>query len=303
MSAKANIDVKFLLQKRIVLISLLFIYLLIGIGIVCTIIEPQWLKEASHKGKKTQMSIKAERAASLMYHKSFKAAIQVYNEIIEEDSAYSNAYGNLAIAYMKLGNFEKASFYFKRHEQIEDNTYFLSLHYTNLAEFYEKQKDNDKAFKACQKALRMPACPFETYMKAGILALKIDSCEFAIQSFRHAINVMDNIAALNKLAYVNALNTYRIEGDSVKVNRIDKMLKDSVFSREIGRFDQISLEKHYKKPTDAGWAYYYLGKAYQTCHRSDSALKYYNAAIANNQGLRPKVAKQKKLMRQPTALD
>jgi len=123
------------IDKYISYIILCSFLILIIFGIA-TLFNPDWLMNISESGRKTEANTSFEYANKLMYEGDFELAISNYNNALKIDKDNRNIYGNLSIAYTKIGNFEMAESCLKDVERLSEglDSIALFIHYLSYAD-------------------------------------------------------------------------------------------------------------------------------------------------------------------------
>lgn len=125
-------------------------------------------------------------ALSLHKQKSFSEAIMAYQKVIEMDPNYFEAYNNLGLIYLEIGDLERS---LKNYEKaIEINPkYDKSLN--NIGIIYHLKGDDERAMEFFKRVVELNPNNIEGYVHLGILYRKNREWEKGIESYRKALSI------------------------------------------------------------------------------------------------------------------
>lgn len=88
--------------------TILSFYVLLLVFVVISLENPKWLQELSEPGRNTEARTYMDEANIQIYSGNYLEARDIYLKALEIDTANRIIYGNLGLAYIKLGDFPKA---------------------------------------------------------------------------------------------------------------------------------------------------------------------------------------------------
>ncbi len=259
-------------DKFISYIILSFYLILIIFGIT-TLFSPDWLKEISEPGRKTEASTSFEYANRLMYEGNFELAISYYNDALKIDKDNRNIYGNLSIAYTKTGNFEMAESCIKEVERLNkglDSTalfiYYISradletakakkLKVQGLNEVENLKNAQDYYFKAIN------LMPFDLSIryKYCSLTMQLNDDSTAIAGYKEALAKDRRSETFYFSSLYDEYLTFIANGDYDKSESLSAIINSNE-KVEWSRYDTISFKLNEKSQKETANAYLNLGE-------------------------------------------
>jgi tetratricopeptide (TPR) repeat protein len=120
------------------------------------------------------------------HRREISKAARAYQEVIEMDPAYVEAYNNLGIIYQEIGNFDRAlETYIKA---IEINPRYEKT-LNNLGILFMLKNRYDEAIEAFQKAIHLNPNNSESHTHLGVLFKKRGQVDKAIESYQKALTL------------------------------------------------------------------------------------------------------------------
>lgn len=206
--------------------------------------------------------------------KYFNKGLQIAKELGDR-VAESSIYIQLAYSYAMRKEYGDAEEYYKRaltiSEEVGGQAYINSL--TGLADFYSLQLQYEKAI-ACTKQLEEYSAEVQDYNALILAKRKIANAyksmgdyKKALKGFKEALSYKEKISDKYNLAIINLgiATCYSRMGDEKKAERFIN--------------DAIQVAKEYRKALEAH-VLIDIGELYKDQNDFDSAIAYYNKAIA-----------------------
>jgi len=264
-------------QKTDIIITyiILFIWgLLIVFGIL-TLLKPNWLLVLSDPGKNVE-AISIKNAGDIyLKSKKYNRAITQYKAALKITPNLNSAIANLAIAYQKIGNYSKAAISFNH--LLTLNPEYPGVIYYNLGEIYENTNQPKKAITSFLLAANTIPFPEKSYQKAGYIYMNQKKWANAIINFKLAIDNQQNIE-----------NTYRgmlitnkkAHADSTEIHKnIISLLDNNNYFNQINLFDDAIINKQLSSDIELAKAYNNIGYCFAKQENYEEAQHYLNKAI------------------------
>ncbi|MCK4651579.1 MAG: tetratricopeptide repeat protein [Methanosarcinales archaeon] len=216
-------------------------------------------------------------------------------EIVKEDHKRAELYMSLAIAYLKLQEFEVGKKYFDKALEVRkkaNDNIGISIDYMRFSWFYAFKGDYNKAIEYCREAIRINPDNAAAHYNLGVLLDNSERYDEAEKEYREAIRIdPDYVAAHSNLGvllnnserYDEAEKEYReairIDPDYVAAHSNLGVLLDNS-----ERYDEAEKEYREAIRTDPDYAtaHYNLGVLLADLKRYDEAEKEYREAIRIN---------------------
>lgn len=125
-------------------------------------------------------------AVSLHNQMNIFKAIKAYQQLIEMDPYSFEAYNNLGVIYLEMGDYENSLKNFKKAIEINPK-YEKAL--INLGITYYLKGDNQKAMEEFQKVLEINPDNVESYIHLGIIYKKMGQWEKGLESYKKALSI------------------------------------------------------------------------------------------------------------------
>ena len=203
--------------------------------------ESRLFTKRTESGKISEATIFFDFATQSLNEEKIPEAITYYEKAITFDPDYYEAYINLAVAYAKSGENQKAIKTLKK--VLEKAPDIDHLAYLNMAQVY-KRFDNEKAEQAYKKAISLHPFPQYAYFNLG---------EFYWSIKKHdesAINIKKGLKLQNIESYYTGAvkNGIKIYSDFPEIIANLKKILNTVTSDEIKqKFDLIVFNHYYMK--------------------------------------------------------
>ncbi|HBS88553.1 MAG: hypothetical protein A2W91_18100 [Bacteroidetes bacterium GWF2_38_335] len=294
-------------------VILSFYSLLIVFGII-SLMNPSWLQQLSEPGRGSEARISFEQGNQLMYQGAFDKAIIPYTEALNIDTANPNIHGNLAIAYVKTGNFVLADKHLKEVYRLSkglDSIAFFTYLETrgNLEKAIGFQKvqagqDGSANFNNSMKYYRdaIQVMPFEANLnyKYAHLAMTLGMDSLAMAEFEKGILKDQNINSY----YYAALYSEYSTAMANKENETAEKVRIKINSEEPipwENYDTITIINLRQKNPQLALALSELGELYMKKGRVNEAETLFKKSTSINPALIKKIndIKKKYTMVQP----
>lgn len=281
---------------RIATYIIIGFYLLLIIFGMISLFNPGWLVDIAEPGRKTEATVTIEDGNRMMYKGDYKSAIGFYMQSLEIDKENKNVYGNLAIAYMKLGYFDLAEKNLKEVERLNSGLDSLDLFmfYLSHADL-EKAKafsliDNgkdgkenmEKAFSFYEKALHLMPYNINVAYKYSHLAMLLNNDSIAIQGFKSAI---EKESKTETVFYAAIYDEY-FDAVANKMSKDAEILEKLIHAEnaiDFTRYDLQSLKLNGTNADERALAYLSLGELFYRNGKSEQA----EIAFGNCTKIRP----------------
>ena len=269
---------------------------------LASIMRPNWLEDLAVDGRKTEAQTYVEKGNQLMYQGKFMEAIPQYQKALEIDTTSKNIYGNLAIAYLNIGDFEMADENLneveKRLEGLDSIAMFSSLITRGDLEkaigFSKngQRKNLENAYDYYAKAINLMPYEVKIIYKQAHLAMQMGLDSIAIQGFQRGI-LYDS--RLETMYYAALYKEYMKAADDKDEQKLAD-LESCIYSKEPidwNKYDTISLRSTYIVNTMKATAYSNLGELYYRNGYFDEANKAFENSISINLGMSAEIEKIK----------
>lgn len=147
----------------------------------------------------------------LINQKKYKLAIQALTNSVNLNSNFPDAFNMLGIAYLNIGNKQKAIEFYKK--ALAANNTYLQAHF-NLASYYLNEKDGPKALSKAQEILNID--------QENILGIK-----FLANAHRLMNNMSDSIICREKILDLEETkeNFYELGMDYINAGKVNEALE------------------------------------------------------------------------------
>ncbi len=281
---KKNKQSKTHFSDKVVNYFLLTIWCILLIFGLLTMIQPAWLKELSNPGRKEDAQTFIDFGNMYLFQagqsdakQNYENAISNYKEALKIDSLNTVAIANMGVAYMFLNKLEEARDLFEKCIAIDSLTAYFAHAY--LGDYYERKGDNTKALEYYLKSAQQHPSPAYSYRKAGLFCIKLQNYDEAIIYLQKSIEIEKSFEYYYKSALINALNTALSVNDTVERNKIKKELSSDDLYPILKKYDQQTFEYSYRMSKNLGYAYMYLGDAYNSKSDFLNAFESYQLSL------------------------
>lgn len=217
--------------------------------IICTILSIIYmektdtilLKNRTDTGKVSEATIFFDFATRHLNEKRIPEAITYYKKVINFDPDYCEAYINLAVAYAKSEENQKAIKTLKRVLLKDPDADHLV--YLNMAQLYKKF-DNEKAEQAYKKAISLHPFPQNAYFNLGEFYWNIKKYDEAAINIKKGLE-LQNIESYYTGAVKTGIKTFS-EFPEVIAN-LKKVLEKVTSDEIMQKYDSIVFNHYYMK--------------------------------------------------------
>lgn len=240
-----------------------------------TLIGPRWLKELSNPGKNTEaLTIKNDGDLFLKSNK-FNEAVQQYTHALKIAPDLEGAIANLAIAYQKMGNYDKAILSFN--QLLKQDIKHPNIIYYNLGDIYEKTGQPNKARESYLLAADHSGFPEKSLQKVGQIYMEQKDWEKAINYFRMAI---DNRKTIEN-TYKGMLITYQktCADTSSAFMELDGKIKNKSYMSDLALYDEKIFDEQLDHEVQLAKAYNNVGYCLTMQEKYKEAREYLEIAI------------------------
>lgn len=268
-TSKANPKV-----DRYVFYVVAFIWIIIILFAITTLIQPVWLVEISKPGRRVESNASLEEGNKLMYAGKYKDAVVNYQFAFSVDSTNYDALGNMGIAFLYMGDYKNAEKTFLQLGDIFKNDYRIEIFYMNMGELYERKKQPEKAFEFYIKAIETGNGGSYIHRKAGYMAFLMGNDSLAIGLIQESVELTKSLEHYYDEAVFNAFQVANNDNDTANIRIFEAMLRNSSKTESMIRFDEHILDLWLQNSKDLGYAYLYLAEIMVTQNRLDEARTY-----------------------------
>ena len=217
--------------------------------IICTILSIIYmektdtilLKNRTDSGKISEATIFFDFATRHLNEKRIPEAITYYKKAINFDPDYCEAYINLAVAYAKSGENQKAIQTLKKVLEKDPDTDHLA--YLNMAQVY-RRFDKEKAEQSYKKAISLHPFPQYAYFNLGEFYWSIKKYDDSIINIKKGLE-LQNIESYYTGAVKSGIKTYS-EFPEVIAN-LKKILAKVTSDEIMQKYDSIVFNHFYMK--------------------------------------------------------
>ena len=160
--------------------------------------------------EKKNLNIEETFALAMQNHKkkNFKAAENLYEEILRKNPNYINAYNNLGILFNQLGEYKKSINCYEKIIQIQPNN---AAAHNNLGFVLNQLDELEKAMKCFKKAIQIEPNYADAFYNLGNIHKQLRNYQKAIDYYKKTIAINSNyVGAYNSLGtLLNQLGEYK----------------------------------------------------------------------------------------------
>ena len=160
--------------------------------------------------EKKDLNIEETFALAMQNHKkkNFKAAENLYEEILRKNPNYINAYNNLGILFNQLGEYKKSINCYEKIIQIQPNN---AAAHNNLGFVLNQLDELEKAMKFFEKAIQIEPNYADAFYNLGNIHKQLRNYQKAINYYKKTIAINSNyVGAYNSLGtLLNQLGEYK----------------------------------------------------------------------------------------------
>ncbi|OPZ96431.1 MAG: Tetratricopeptide repeat protein [Bacteroidetes bacterium ADurb.Bin408] len=247
-----------------------------------TLIQPAWLQNLSKPGRAEEARSYIEKGNQYLYatsndpkNNNMKNAVQNYTSALEIDPQNIDALANLGVAYFYMNNLEEARKTFEKCMQTDSLSNFFT--YSYMGDYYERINAPENALAYYLKSAERHPYPAYPLRKAGLFSIKLGLYNNAVEHLTKAIEIEKSFYYFYKAELVKAQNKARLDNDSLNLAAIEKLLQAP--TPELYKYDTLQYSLTKKISKDLGYAYMYLGDAYNGLLAFDKAKESYQLSI------------------------
>ncbi len=255
---------------------ILFIWGILVVFGVFTIISPDWLTALSNPGKNVEaISFKDAGDQSLKAEK-YQLAISQYKSALKIVPDLKSAIANLAVAYQRSGNFSKSIIAFKHLLTLEPE--YPEVIYYNMGEMYEKSGQTEKAVSSYLKSAEEASFPEKSYQKAGQIYMDTERFDEAIVCYNKALE--------HKYTIENAyrgmlLNQQKVLADSnITFERISVILSTEQQPEVFSKYDRLVFKEQLGSDLALAKTYNNIGFCLAKQAKYELSLPYFSMALS-----------------------
>ena len=254
---------------------ILSIYIFIIASGIMTISSPLWLKNISSAGQISEAIQYQNYGNYYLNQASFNKAIIQYKKAIQINPDFQEAYTNLGIAYNKIDDLKMALEYSKKALTFDGKS--QNATYFNIAEIYEKNRQNEKAIKFYLEAAKTAGFPIFSYQKAGELLSNIQKWELAKQNFDKAIENKFTMENCYMGMLIRDLNLFPQEETK---NEIKNQLNKGIKNIDLKKFDKTIFNEVLINDGVLAGIYNQYGFVYAMQGNMKEAIKYFEISLS-----------------------
>ena len=251
--------------------------ILIIFGIL-TLLNPDWLSELSNPGKNIEAISMKNSGDNYLKSNNYPQAIAQYTAALQIVPDLKSAIANLAVAYQKTGNYNKAIISFNH--LLTLNPEYPGVIYYNLGEIYDKTGQPEKALVSYLAAADTSAFPEKSYQKAGHIFMGQKKWSKAIFNFKQAINNRQNIENSYKGMLLKYQRAY--PDTSFAYIEITELLETENYRNNLSKYDEVIFNKQLSQDIDLAKTYNNVGYCLAMQEKYKEAKFYLNIAVKIN---------------------
>lgn len=269
--------------------TIIFIWVIAICFAIVSIFQPVWLQTISSPGRVVEAQTYIDKGNTELYGGNFPLAVTNYLLAIEIDPENLNANGNLGVAFVELGEYDKAKEQFAKFIELDGAEHRLFMYYSNYGDLYERLGDYQKAYEMYCEAVKLHPSPVYELRKAGYYAILTNNDSAAYQYLTRAIEEANFFGSLYKEAAFAAYLDASAIGDEDKMKLLNELMYN-VNSEELeDRYYSDIFHENNRYGVKLGYTNYYLGLYYQKMGDNNSANEYFDKAIYCFPAIRQKV--------------
>jgi tetratricopeptide (TPR) repeat protein len=240
-----------------------------------TLIGPDWLEELSDPGKNSEALSMKDAGDIFLKSNRYNEAVQHYTYALKIVPDLEGAIANLAIAYQKMGMYDKAIISFNHLLKLDIK--HPNIIYYNLGDIYEKTGQPNKAKESYLLAANSSAFPEKSFQKAGQICMDQRDWNQAINYFRLAL---DNRKSIEN-TYKGMLITYQkaYADTSFTFKELDRKIKTKSYTSDLTLYDEKIFNDQLSREVDLALVYNNIGYCMTNLGKYKEAREYLETAI------------------------
>ena len=262
----------------IITYSILSVWGILIIFGILTLLNPDWLSELSNPGKNIEAISMKNAGDNYLKSNNYPQAIAQYTAALKIVPDLKSAIANIAVAYQKTGNYNKAIISFNH--LLTLNPEYPGVIYYNLGEIYEKTGQPEKALASYIAAADTSAFPEKSFQKVGHIYMKQKNWSEAILNFKLAIDNRQNI----ENSYNGMLLKYQkaYTDTSLAYFEITELLETKTYLKNLSKYDEEIFNKQLSQDIDLAKTYNNTGYCLAMLEKYKEASGYLQIAIKIN---------------------
>ncbi|HOY33166.1 MAG TPA: tetratricopeptide repeat protein [Bacteroidales bacterium] len=265
--AKNVVNDPYVFSDKIIMGSLFFIWgVLIIFGII-TLMQPQWLIELSKPGRTEEALVNINAGNAYLYNankrssmQDYQLALTNYQMALKIDPYNIEALANTGVTYLFMNRLDDAKATFEKCLVIDSNSRYHT--YVYLGDVCERKGEIEKALEYYLLAAKTHPDPAYPLRKAGLFNVRLKNFDEAINHLRQSIELTKSFENLYRSTLTEARYKTIKNNDTVNLKAIDEELSKTDYTSELQRFDKEIFDQTLRTSKDLGYAYMYLGEAY-----------------------------------------
>ncbi|HPR18898.1 MAG TPA: tetratricopeptide repeat protein, partial [Candidatus Cloacimonadota bacterium] len=236
--------------------------------------DGSFLKKRIESGKADTATEFFDFGSRYLKNNQLQNAIACYEKAISFDPDYCEAYINLAIAYAKAENNEKAIQTLEAVLSKDPNTDYLA--YLNMAQVY-KRFNPDEAEKAYQKAISINPYLQDAYFSFGEFYWNLKEYDKSVENLKKGLE-LQSLTSYYTSALVSGIKSYS-EFPEV-VNSLQKILDQGITDEIMNKYDSLVFDFYYlKNNSQIAEKYDQVGYYYLRNRNFSAASEYFEKSI------------------------
>jgi tetratricopeptide (TPR) repeat protein len=265
----SNIKINSIISK--ILIGIYGFLLIFGI---VSLLSPEWLRDISHVGRKSEAILMQTYGDYFLNRQEFDKAVTQYNSAIQINPGMAEAYINKGVALRHLKLYPEAI------ETLEKALEFKEAHhdvtYFTLAEIYYIQNKPDKAIESYMKSAAIAPFPMQAFQKAGEILNNGAQWSAAGETFALAISHKPDMR--NSYAGMLKRDYYLTQRPESKA-RLKALSEAGTSNTDFSRYDEQIFNDALKRDPQLAGIYNQYGYTYAMTGNFQEAIRYFTIAI------------------------
>jgi tetratricopeptide (TPR) repeat protein len=219
-------------------------------------------------------------ADNLMHESKLNEAVVLYEKAIETYPELTEATGNLAIAYARLGNTARAKkIILSMIDQIPGRAY---VGYLNLGDIYREKEDYKQALEYYRQAVEGNPFPHDANKLIAFCLKQEGSLTEALKYYGKSLQFYSDFASL----YSGSLqrDKFRFRNTPENLTKIEKLMKDDDHRKSLEPFDEEAFLFAASSNPEVAKIYNEMGTIYYELGKKELAEKAFRNALSVNPG-------------------
>lgn len=260
-----------------------FLLLATGAIIMITFLgesESEIITNCIDSGQESAATAYFDHAFRFLQTNKFSEAITNFKKAVKLDPEYSEAYMNLAIAYAKSNENDKAIATLQNALETENKIDYL-IH-LNMAQVY-KRFDKEKAESSYKKAIELHPFPKSAYFNLGEFYWDIGKFDLSVEALKKGVELHNLrsyfVGGIKEALKINEDNTEFVDkltsilNDNTKIDELYRQLDTTIFD-----FYYLKNNRKMAEKTDQiGYHYFRIREFENAVPYFEQSLKYWNS--------------------------